>query len=283
MRSGWSITWLARNTHGGRSSRSRRPATNAAWSRPSIVRGRALSSSSAAVSGWRSRSQLRVSRTTSSARSPSSSVRHALRRPSGAVAVRPGTHSSRARPAATRRSCHGPSRSSSWTEAPPRHALRGHVVVVPHRHHRVRGVERLEVGVGPVLAVAGPVVRQRRARVGGLVGARAAEVVLVDVVTDVDDEVDVAVRQRPVDPEGARGVAPAGHHAEAEPIGIRSEGAGAADGRPGAVEGLEARSGRCSPDGRSVTSKRDRVVAAPPWRSGCRWPPAGRARGPRPR
>ena len=98
-------------------------------------------------------------------------------------------------------------------------AARRHLVVVPHRHHRVAGVERLQVGIGLVLGVAGPVVGQRG---GG--GARlmrthlgsGVPVVLVDVVADVDHQVDVTAGEVAVgvEPPGRQGGA--GHKAEAQ-------------------------------------------------------------------
>ena len=54
---------------------------------------------------------------------PRSTARHRRRRPSSPTEVRPGSHSSWARPAATSRSSHGPSRPSSWPAAPPRQAF----------------------------------------------------------------------------------------------------------------------------------------------------------------
>ncbi len=106
----------------------------------------------------------------------------------------------------------------------------GDVVVVPDGRHRVRRMEPLEVGIGALLGVAAPVAVERGRHLRRFV-APWTRVGLVQVVTEVYDEVDVGVRQVAVHGERTGGERGARGDAEANLTRVLSgpRGAGPAD------------------------------------------------------
>ena len=132
------------------------------------------------------------------------------------------------------------------------------VVVVPDGHHRMAQVQRLGIGIGTHLGQAPPVVVERHRLVRRLVPPVSVRTrLLVDVVAEVQDEVDLALGQRPVHAERRLGEVRAADRAEAEPI----------DG-PDAAASASARPASAHPLPRSGTSRS--------------WPPRGRRRRRRP-
>ena len=93
------------------------------------------------------------------------------------------------------------------------------VVVVPDGHHRMTEVQRLGIGIGTHLGQAPSVVVERHRLVGRLVSPVSVRTsLLVDVVAEVQDEIDLALGQRPVHAERRFGEVRTTDRAEAEPI-----------------------------------------------------------------